>query len=46
MRELHDLVNEVTNRLRISFSIVANASKMKWIEPEKKAMALKVNKTN
>lgn len=46
MRELHDLVNDVTDRLRKSFGIVANSSKMKWIQPEKKAMACKVHKKN
>lgn len=42
MRELYDLVDDVTNRLKINFGIVANSGKMKWERPEEKAMACKV----
>jgi len=42
MRELYDLIDDVTNRLSRSFGIVANSGKMKWIKPEEKAMACKV----
>ncbi|XP_060863705.1 LOW QUALITY PROTEIN: probable ATP-dependent RNA helicase spindle-E [Metopolophium dirhodum] len=42
MRELYDLIDDVSNRLTRSFGIVANSGKMKWIKPEEKAMACKV----
>jgi len=42
MRELYDLVDDVTNRLKKNFGIVMNSGKMKWIKPEEKAMACKV----
>lgn len=42
MRELYDIVDDVTNRLQRSFGIVVNAGKMKWIKPEEKALACKV----
>lgn len=42
MRELYDLVDDVTHRLRRSFNIVINTGQMKWIKPEEKAMACKV----
>lgn len=43
MRELHDLVSDVKERLKSS-DIFMSSSKMKWIQPEEKAMACKVNK--
>jgi len=42
MRELYDLIDDVSNRLNRNFGIVANSGKMKWIKPEEKAMACKV----
>jgi len=42
MRELYDLVDDVTNRLKRNFGITMNCGKMKWIKPEEKAMACKV----
>lgn len=42
MRELYDIVDDVTNRLQRSFGIVVNTGKMKWIKPEEKALACKV----
>lgn len=42
IRELYDLVDDVTNRLRRSFNIVVNSGQMKWVKLEEKAMACKV----
>lgn len=42
MRELYDLIDDVSNRLNRNFGIIANSGKMKWIKPEEKAMACKV----
>lgn len=42
MRELYDLVDDVSNRLNRNFGIVPNSGKMKWIKTEEKAMACKV----
>uniref|UniRef100_A0A2S2Q8K9 Putative ATP-dependent RNA helicase spindle-E n=1 Tax=Sipha flava TaxID=143950 RepID=A0A2S2Q8K9_9HEMI len=42
IRELYDLVDDVTNRLKRSFNIVVNSGQMKWVKPEEKAMACKV----
>lgn len=46
MRELYDIVDDVTNRLQRNFGIVVNTGKMKWIKPEEKALACKVKKIN
>jgi len=46
MRELYDLIDDVSNRLNRNFGIVANSGKMKWIKPEEKAMACKVQFKN
>lgn len=42
MRELYDLVDDVTNRLKRTFGIVINSGRMKWINSEEKALACKV----
>lgn len=42
MRELYDLIDDVTNRLKRSFGIIINSGKMKWIKSEEKALACKV----
>ncbi|XP_025201691.1 probable ATP-dependent RNA helicase spindle-E [Melanaphis sacchari] len=42
MRELYDLIDDVSNRLNRNFGIVANSGKMKWIKSEEKAMVCKV----
>ncbi|XP_026807070.1 probable ATP-dependent RNA helicase spindle-E [Rhopalosiphum maidis] len=42
IRELYDLIDDVSNRLNRNFGIVANSGKMKWTKPEEKAMACKV----
>lgn len=46
MRELYDLVDDVTNRLNRSFGIIINSGKMKWIKSEEKALACKVKLIN
>lgn len=46
MRELYDLVDDVTNRLKSNFGIVLNSGKMRWNKPEEKAMACKVKLCN
>lgn len=42
MRELYDLIDDVSNRLNRHFGIVMSSGKMKWIKPEERAMACKV----
>jgi len=42
MRELYDLIDDVSNRMSRNFGIVVNSGKIKWIKPEDKAMACKV----
>jgi len=42
MRELYDLIDDVSNRLNRNFGIVANSGKIKWIKPEEKSIACKV----
>lgn len=42
MRELYDLVNDVTMRLKTNFGIIGNSGKMYWNRPEEKALACKV----
>lgn len=41
MRELHDLIDDVSNRLN-RIGILLNSGKMKWTKPEEKALACKV----
>lgn len=43
IRELHDLVSDVIDRLRRTFGIALNCGAMKWNKPQEKAMACKVN---
>lgn len=42
IRELYDLVDDVTNRLKQNFNIVVNSGEVKWKNPLEKAMATKV----
>jgi len=42
MRELYDLIDDGSNILNRNFSIVTNSDKMKWIKPEEKVIAYKV----
>ncbi|XP_050064006.1 probable ATP-dependent RNA helicase spindle-E [Aphis gossypii] len=42
MRELYDLIDDVSNRLNRHFGIIANSGKIKWIKPEEKDIACKV----
>lgn len=43
IRELYDLIDDITHRLRTNFNITLNSGKMKWNNPTEKAMACKVS---
>lgn len=43
MHELHDLIDDITYRLKVNFNISLNSGSMKWNNKTEHAMACKVS---